>query len=74
MASTWPRPFVRRKARLARGPLSGLADAVGLQAMARRLPMTRGYVVYLGDRVVRLADGIWALPIGRLMGRPIHQA
>jgi predicted AAA+ superfamily ATPase len=45
----------------------GVNDTVGLQAMARRLPLTMGYVVYTGDRVARLADRIWALPVPRLM-------
>lgn len=38
-------------------------DVAGLRALQERSDLHRGFVVYLGDELRRLDDGIWALPI-----------
>lgn len=43
-----------------------LSDASGLQALAADGPMAAGYVIYPGTKVVRLTEGIHALPVAAL--------
>ena len=42
-------------------------EAKGLRAMAEIHDMVAGYVIYLGNKVVRLAERCWALPAAALV-------
>lgn len=42
------------------------ADTAGLQALRDARGLHRGYVVYLGNSVVQLGEGFWALPVDLL--------
>ena len=42
------------------------ADTAGLRALRDARGLHRGYVIYLGNSVVPLGDGLWALPVNML--------
>ncbi|MFT4245880.1 MAG: DUF4143 domain-containing protein [Micrococcaceae bacterium] len=44
-----------------------LKDAYGIKKMAEKVDLHKGYVVYTGTEVKKLAENIWAIPVEALM-------